>query len=82
MEMLLSSLFTGDYIPGEQVLIANNGLIEYIYIKNNHGYDMKVRLVSLEEPTEKFRVSFGGDPFKINMRNIADDTIDISGLLH
>jgi hypothetical protein len=70
IEMLLSSLFVDEYIDHEQVLIASNDTVEYRYVKGRDGFDMSVKLVSLEEMTLPLKVRFEGEPFKINLTSL------------
>ena len=78
MEMLLAALFDGSYCHEEKTLFVENGSVEYSYTKGPIGYKMFVRLLSLEEPRERFVVRFEGKVFRV--RDLKHPLLDLSPL--
>jgi hypothetical protein len=63
VEMFLSSLYLDDFTSEEQILIASNKTIKYVYKKGPHGNIMTVQLLSLEQMELPLMVVFGSEPF-------------------
>lgn len=68
VEMMLSSLFDNSYSCETHGIKAINGTLEYTYLKNPNFYEFSVRVISLNKPSEKYRISFVGKPFELRSK--------------